>query len=113
MAVAGIINIRTHGHLQRMAERDGTYVYIGRPGPWGNPFSHDPESMALYKVSTRAVAIERYEAWLLNRPDLLARLSELEGKWLGCWCRPYACHGEILARFLANPPVVPQGSLSL
>lgn len=113
MGVAGVINLHTHGHLKRMAEREGKYLYIGRPGPWGNPYSHEKDNLALYKVRNRAEAIECYEAWLLNRPDLLARLSELNGMWLGCWCRPKACHGEVLARFVANPPTPPQGALAL
>ncbi|WP_083755910.1 DUF4326 domain-containing protein [Methanosarcina acetivorans] len=24
-------------------------------------------------------------------------ISRLKGKVLGCWCKPYACHGEFLA----------------
>lgn len=109
--VAAVINVRTQKHLVRMAERDGTYVYIGRPSIWGNPYSHEKDSLAQWRVKTRAEAIECYEAWLLNRPDLLARLPELDGKWLGCWCRPLSCHGEVLARFVANPPVPVQGTL--
>ena len=27
--------------------------------------------------------------------------KELKGKILGCWCSPYACHGEVLAE-IAN-----------
>ncbi len=77
-------------------------VYIGRPSIWGNPFSHLPNTMAMYKVKTRDEAIEKYEEWIQTQPHLLARLPELEGKVLGCWCRPkFRCHGEILVR-LAN-----------
>jgi hypothetical protein len=36
-----------------------------------------------------------------NHPDLLARLPELRGKVLGCWCHPEQCHGDTLAE-LAN-----------
>jgi hypothetical protein len=29
---------------------------------------------------------------------LMAQLpSELKGKKLGCWCKPNACHGDVLA----------------
>ena len=34
-------------------------------------------------------------------PALLDRLGELEGKTLGCWCKPdQACHGDILIELL-------------
>ena len=32
-----------------------------------------------------------------TRPDLLARLGELRGKRLACWCAPKSCHGDVLA----------------
>ncbi|MBX6723654.1 MAG: DUF4326 domain-containing protein, partial [Dactylosporangium sp.] len=40
----------------------------------------------------------RYEAWLRTRPDLMARLPELRGRVLACWCAPKPCHGDVLAR---------------
>ena len=78
-------------------------VYIGRPGPWGNPFSHKPSTVrGTVRVATREEAVRRYEAWLLAQPGLVARARrELRGKVLGCWCKPDRCHGDVLAR-IAN-----------
>jgi hypothetical protein len=76
-------------------------VYIGRPSIWGNPFSHKAGTLANYKVKNRKEAIEKYREYLLNSPELLARLPELKGKTLGCWCKPQACHGDVLLE-LAN-----------
>lgn len=70
-------------------------VYIGRGSKWGNPFTHLGSEM------TRADAIESYEAWLKEQPELMAALPELAGKVLGCYCKPLACHGDVLVR-LAN-----------
>ena len=70
------------------------HVYIGRPGPWGNPF-------VIGRDGDRDEVIRKYESWLLEQPDLMARLPELRGKVLGCWCAPQACHGDVLLR-LAN-----------
>lgn len=89
--VATLINIRSGKPYD---------VLIGRPSTWGNPYSHLLHSKAPYIVRTRAEAIAGYQQYLLSRPDLLARLGELEGKVLGCWCLPLACHGQILIRFL-------------
>jgi hypothetical protein len=74
-------------------------VYIGRPSVWGNPFSHLPfDTLATVRVPTLADAIAAYEVWILLQPALLARLHELRGKRLGCWCKPGLCHGDVLAR---------------
>lgn len=83
-------------------KREPFDVYIGRAkgprGKWGNPFSHLPGTLAQFRVMTREEAISRYEQWILTQPQLLADLSELRGKVLGCWCKPLACHGDVLAR---------------
>lgn len=76
-------------------------IYIGRPSQWGNPFSHQNNTLAKFRVKTREDAIESYRAWIRTQPRLLAALPELKGKVLGCWCKPLACHGDVLAE-LAN-----------
>jgi hypothetical protein len=68
-------------------------VYIGRPSKWGNPF-------LLGADGTRPEVIAKYEAYIRNRPDLLAALPELKGKALVCWCHPKPCHGGVLVRLL-------------
>lgn len=69
-------------------------IYIGRPSIWGNPF-------AIGRDGTRDEVIQKYAAWLMKQPQLLSRIHELRGKVLGCYCKPKACHGDILA-YLAN-----------
>ena len=71
--------------------------YIGRPSRWGNPFSHLDGTLAEYRVATRREAVWAYARWLLDQPDLLARLDELRGHRLVCWCHPASCHGHVLA----------------
>lgn len=79
-------------------------VYIGRPSPWGNPFSHKAGTLAEFRVATREEAIERFRGWFLAQPDLVERCKkELRGKVLGCWCKPKACHGDILAEIADSP----------
>ncbi len=71
-------------------------VYIGRPGPWGNPFM-------IGKDGTRKEVIQKYKAWFLNQPDLIKRArKELKDKILGCWCKPEACHGDIIVEIIDN-----------
>jgi hypothetical protein len=73
-------------------------VYIGRGSKWGNPFTHRQGTQAAHVVGSREAAIAAYEEFVLERPDLLAALPELQGKTLGCYCKPKACHGDVLAR---------------
>lgn len=68
-------------------------VYIGRPSKWGNPF-------IVGKDGTRKQVIEKYKNWILNNPELLKDLPELKGKRLACWCKPKACHGDVLVELL-------------
>lgn len=58
---------------------------------YGNPYK-------IGRDGNRAEVIARYQdEHLPSRPDLTARLSELHGKVLGCWCHPEPCHGDVLA----------------
>lgn len=67
-------------------------IYIGRGSIWGNPYKigHD---------GTREEVIARYMKMLTNSPALRARVPELRGKVLGCYCKPEPCHGDVLAQF--------------
>lgn len=75
-------------------------VYIGRPSIWGNPFSHKDDTLAEFKVATREEAIQKYAEWVLTQPKIMSNLHKLKGKVLGCWCKPLACHGDILAKMV-------------
>ena len=68
-------------------------VYIGRPSKWGNPFRIGPDG-------SRDEVIQKYRDWIGKQPELLKSLPELEGKKLGCFCKPLACHGDVLARLV-------------
>lgn len=68
-------------------------VYIGRESIWGNPF-------VLEIDGTRSEVIEKYRTWILSRPELLLQLNTLDGKVLGCWCKPQACHGDVLVELI-------------
>lgn len=83
----------------------GCDVYIGRriemggwhlaESKWSNPFKLGPHAGA----QQRQDVLDKYEAHIRSRPDLLARIGdELSGKTLGCWCKPEACHGDVLVK---------------
>ncbi len=64
-------------------------VYIGRGSKWGNPF-------IIGQDGNREEVISKYEIYIMSRKDLIDSLPELRDKVLGCWCKPKACHGDIL-----------------
>jgi Domain of unknown function (DUF4326) len=83
-------------HVRDMRKGD---VYIGRRNNrnklpesiWRSPF-------VIGKDGTREEVIAKYEAYIPAQPHLLAQLHTLKGKRLACWCKPEACHGDVLAK---------------
>ena len=76
-------------------------VYIGRQctmGGWRLPKSkwHNPFSVP--RDGTPEQVGQKFEHYITTNAALLEDLGELQGKVLGCWCAPRACHGHILAR---------------
>lgn len=75
-------------------------ISIGRGGPWGNPFkiSHGPEGFSREEVIRKYK--EYFEEEILSDPEKHAALLSLRGYRLGCFCKPQACHGDIIAAYL-------------
>jgi len=72
-------------------------VYIGRPGIYGNPFT-----MSRYGA-TRDECIANFKNWLEQgiyprARDIMESIKrgDLDNKRLGCYCKPLACHGDVL-----------------
>jgi hypothetical protein len=70
-------------------------VYIGRPSMFGNPYRIGPDG-------TRSEVIQKYEIGARSMIEIddrfRAAVKNLKGKLLVCWCRPLACHGDVLVR---------------
>lgn len=79
-------------------------VYIGRGSKWGNPYTtiKNKETLASEIVETSEEAISKYKDYVLSNPDLYNSLDELEGKVLGCFCKPKPCHGDVLLELLTQ-----------
>lgn len=90
-------------NLRAVNLRDPDVVRIDRRSKWGNPYRIGPDG-------SRADVIAAYRRWVLDRPELLEDLGELEGKRLACWCAPQACHGDVLAELVAEREGVTPGT---
>lgn len=71
--------------------KDDFDVDISRSGKWGNPF-------VVGRDGTRSEVIQMYENWIKTRDIYTDIVPELKDKILGCYCKPKACHGDVLAR---------------
>lgn len=64
-------------------------IRIDRASKWGNPFH-------VGKDGDRDEVIRKYREWVTKQPELMEDIPKLQGKRLGCWCAPEACHGDVL-----------------
>ncbi|WP_455622779.1 DUF4326 domain-containing protein [Parabacteroides sp.] len=92
MSKTKVVNIR----------KENYDVYIGRAGYgkdgyFGNPFRLDP---SMPKGST----LDNYKKYFYHRlsidEEFRKRIGELQGKTLGCFCKPNHCHGDIIKEYL-------------
>ena len=86
------------------------HVYIGRDmshrvegavgSKWGNPFKVNAncdltKSLHQYEHHVRTSRLVDSSG---DEFCLVDRLIELAGKQIGCWCKPYPCHGDVLIK---------------
>lgn len=82
-------------------------VYIGRAGKGQDGYFGNPFRLMGDTDEEREAVLKSYEEWFYNRInhdfEFLRRVLSLSGKTLGCFCKPKACHGDIIADYLNNP----------
>lgn len=83
-------------------------VYCGRKGQgedgyYGNPFNQQ----------TREINIENYKTYFYQRlntdTEFKRRINSLYNKKLGCFCKPKACHCDIIAEYLNSKHFIKLG----
>ena len=84
--MTAVINIKD---APRGWKLNPNYVYIGRPSKWGNPFT--------VAIHGQEGAVEVHARWVRDQEQLLIDLDQLKDKTLVCYCKPLACHGDMLA----------------
>ena len=86
-----VVNKRTH----KPTSND---VYIGRGSIWGNPYvigkdGNRADVINMYKEEMDYRIAQHTEYWN-------SMLKQLDGKTLVCYCKPLACHGDVLEEFI-------------
>jgi len=82
--------------LLAWARSSGRFQRIDRNSDWGNPFELGPDG-------DRDTVCDSFEIYFGRKYSLQERITELEGKVLGCWCYPQRCHGDYLVSKLEGP----------
>lgn len=81
-------------HNKRFERYD---VYIGRPTIYGNPFE-------IGRNGNRESVLKKYKEYFgirLNQDEQFrTAILHLKNKRLGCFCKPHACHGDIICEYL-------------
>lgn len=83
-------------------------VYIGRGSPLGNPYKLKP-----WGPYERGETIELYRGWLLHEArtneavkralnEIWRRVKRGERVRLLCFCKPAACHGDVIAELVRS-----------
>lgn len=116
MEVKGVVNIKKDA-LIKNGYKDfedwashSDHIYIGRnmtyyvPGTtesiWHNPYPVAVPGKKYKDRYTREESMKLYKQYILSNPNLMSKLNQLNGKILGCWCKPLKCHGDILAELI-------------
>ena len=77
---------------------DSYDVYIGRGTLWGNPYQMGKEGTRDEVIAKFAYDFEKRFLKLPEQFDV--NIEKLRGKTLGCHCKPAACHGDVIAKYL-------------
>ena len=76
-------------------------IYIGRAGRGEDGYFGNPFRMGNGISRDDAVQkFRRYFAGRIENSEFKRRVLALKGKRLGCFCKPNACHGDVIADWL-------------
>jgi len=94
--ITRVINIKIDTKYKGITSNE-EYEYIGRGSYWGNPYSMYEDGENRSEVIRKF----KYDFDYNKFPNKnKSEVYKLAGKRLGCFCKPHACHGDVLAEFL-------------
>lgn len=92
-----VVNIRSEECEVYIGRKRGTQYHFGNPFQIGKDGSRQ-EVIRKFREWINGVAYEDVEPE--RRQWILQNLHLLEGKKLGCYCKPQSCHGDVYVEIL-------------
>ncbi|MDB4430698.1 DUF4326 domain-containing protein [bacterium] len=96
IAITRVVNIKKDTQYKNIKSTP-EYEYIGRGSYWGNPYS-------MFEAGDDREEVIRKYKYDFDREMFpnkeKSQVYKLAGKRLGCFCKPQACHGDVLAEYL-------------
>lgn len=90
------IYIGRYGRVFITNEKKEKIVFSYKSSIWENPYT-------IKKYGSREEVLKLYEEYIRQKirdePDIYD-IKSLDGKNLGCWCKPDGCHGDILLKII-------------
>jgi len=94
--ITRVINIKNETKYRNL-KSTSNYEYIGRGSYWGNPYAMHENGDDREDVIRKFKYDFDFEKFPNKEKSEVYKLS---GKRLGCFCKPEACHGDVLADYL-------------
>lgn len=94
--ITRVVNIKKETRFASQ-KSNSSYEYIGRGSYWGNPYSMFAEGESREEVIRKFKYDFDFEKFPNKKKSEVYKIA---GKRLGCFCKPDACHGDVLADFL-------------
>lgn len=96
ISITRVVNIKVEANYQGLKSTP-EYEYIGRNSYWGNPYSMYEDGDDREEVIRKFKYDFDFEKFPKKEKK---EVYKLIGKRLGCFCKPLACHGDVLADYL-------------
>ena len=94
-----IIPIEVTKVVNRDQEHDYDY-YIGRGTPWGNPYHVGGGEGRYSREEAIRLFREHFKNSILADESKHHGLLAMRGYKLACHCKPLACHGDVIAKYI-------------
>ncbi len=96
ITITRVVNIKKEEKYQGIKSTPN-FEYIGRGSYWGNPYSMYEEGDDREEVIRKYRYDFEFDKFINIEKS---KVYDLAGKRLGCFCKPAACHGDVLAEYL-------------
>lgn len=98
ITITRVVNIKKEEKYQGI-KSTRNFEYIGRGSYWGNPYSMYEEGDDRDEIIRKYRYDFEFDKFINIKKS---KVYDLAGKRLGCFCKPAACHGDVLAEYLNN-----------